>query len=115
MIRLIISHAPLSSALRTFLVSRASIIATDGEVAHSDVVITTTADISPAACRQLVGAGARIVVLATNRTDASESRYLLAGADHYLEMSADATPLVNAIIALTSPVPAVPTNTGSAQ
>ncbi len=81
----------------------------DGEVAHGDVVITTTADTSPARCRQLVEEGARVVVLAANRTEASESRFLLAGAERYLEMSADASPLVDAVSALTSPVGGVPT------
>ena len=103
MIRLIISHAPLSSALRTFLTSQGAIVVDDREAAPGDVVITTTADTAPGGCRQLVDTGARVVVLAAHPTEASASRFLLAGAEHYLEMSADTSRLIDAVHALASP------------
>jgi hypothetical protein len=105
MIRVIISHTPLLSIVRAILEGRGQIVgpdSSDGQIA-GDVVVTTTADTSPAACRELAGAGARVVVLTPVATGTERSRYRLAGAADYVEMTADATSLLDVVRQLVGP------------
>jgi hypothetical protein len=95
MLRLLIGHRGLSSTLQKSLDGLVS----QGEAppAHGDVVVSTTADISPNMCRGFAKDGVRVVVIAIRHDPAHRQAYEDAGAYRYLEMFADAHALSAAV------------------
>ena len=95
-----ISHPPLFTVVRAVLTGGGHAVApdsSDDEVAVGDLIVTTASDTPPAACRKLSAGGARVVVLSIMATRADRSRYALAGAAGYLEMTADAASLLGTV------------------
>jgi hypothetical protein len=93
MLQILIGHAALAAALGAIFGDYTAVDRPSCE----HVVVTTTADISPDACRVLSHQGSRVVVLSSSLTSNERSEYLGAGAVECLEMTADATALVDAV------------------
>jgi DNA-binding NarL/FixJ family response regulator len=93
MLQILIGHAALAAALGSIFGDYPGDELPDSE----QVVVTTTADTSPDACRVLSHHGSRVVVLSSSLTRNEQSEYLGAGAVQCLEMTADATALVDAV------------------
>jgi hypothetical protein len=96
MIGLLIQDPPLARALASRL--RLNFEVRRCEPAESfavSVLVTTTRDTAPADVTSYEQAGVRVIVLATG--DQLRDEYLRAGVSHFLQMSADAGPLVRAI------------------
>ncbi|MEX0783500.1 MAG: hypothetical protein WD557_12690 [Dehalococcoidia bacterium] len=106
MIRLMIKHRPLASALRITLQSHLGREVEDGgPVASGDVLIATTMDASPDDCRALSGTGALMLILTPLCTDTESFTYTQAGVSAYLEMTADVPALIDALRSAASAAP----------
>jgi len=96
MIRVLIKHRGLSSAMRaTFGGAVVADVPDDAE--RDDLVLTTTQDTSPGACLAMSVRGVHVVVLASQPRDSEEASYLRAGAANYIEMTANAEALAVAV------------------
>jgi hypothetical protein len=95
MLRLLVGHRGLASTLERSL---EGLVSADGSPpGDGDVVVSTTADISPDICRCLVKQGVRVIVIAIRHDPAHRLAYEDAGTYRYLEMFADAHALTSAV------------------
>lgn len=96
MIRVLIKHRGLLSAVcATF--GGSSVLETPNDAECGDLVITTTQDTPPEGCLALSARGIHVVVLASHPKDSERARYELSGVARYIDMTADAEALVNAV------------------
>lgn len=99
MLHVHIRHAALASVVRTMLeADSGEPLSTDGMVpASGDTVVATTLDVLPAECQYLTARGVHVIVLAAVVNEDLNQRYLDAGVDACLEMTADTGALLEVV------------------
>ncbi len=94
-----VKHPALASTLEMVLRPSQFVRADVESAGRGDVVVATASDTSPLACRSLAERGVKVVVLTSTGSTKERAAYETAGAFRYLEMTADASALVEAVAA----------------
>lgn len=77
---------------------------------HASVILTTTTDMRPEHCAEIVARGDVVVVLTAVPRDHEQSLYLAAGVNHYLAMTLEPGELEAAIHHASAPLLFLPGN-----
>ena len=96
MLHVHIRHASLASVVRTMLeADSGEPLSTAGSApASGDTVVATTLDVLPAECQYLTARGVHVIILAAVVSEDLKQRYLDAGVEAFLEMTADTSALL---------------------